>query len=323
MGLCLLLAPAAAGAIPWTEPLAEPPSSPGSSYLPGLPPLDAQRERLFAQRGGAFVAAGGVRTHYFDFGDPGSGRVLVFLHGFCGTGYEADCLAPALVGAGYRIVAPDWPGAGLSDALSDTSMESLSAWLESFAEALGLGRFALAGHSLGGFLAASYAAAYPGRATELVLIDPAGFQEELGDLVRDLAASALFVDAAAFFYMPWFYRIFQDGKVLSVPARAPEEVFDFAASALATSAGRDGVKSIADILAEEPDVSGLERIEARVLLVWAREDRVLPFYHWTKFIAALPAGATLRSVEGCGHAPHLEKPEETAALLLEFLGAGD
>ena len=89
--LCLFLAAAAsAGALPQGKPLAEPPASPGASYLPGLPPLDAQRERLFAERGGAFVAAGGVRTHYFDFGEPDSERVLVFLHGFCGTGFEAD-----------------------------------------------------------------------------------------------------------------------------------------------------------------------------------------------------------------------------------------
>lgn len=322
LGLFLFLA-ALAGAAPQPPALAEPPASPGASYLPGLPPLDAQRERLFGERGGAFVAAGGLRTHYFDFGDPASGRVLVFLHGFCGTGYEADCLAPGFLEAGYRIVAPDWPGAGLSDALPDTSMESLSAWLDSFREALGLERFALAGHSLGGFLAASYAAAHPDRVSELVLVDPAGFQEEFGGLVRSLADSSLFVDAAAFLYIPWFYELFQDGKVFEVPSRAPEEVLDFAAAALATRAGRAGVKSITEIIAEEPDVAGLERIQARVLLIWSREDRILPYYHWTKFIAALPAGASLRSMEGCGHAPHLERPEETAAIMLEFLGAGD
>ncbi|MBL8968722.1 MAG: alpha/beta fold hydrolase [Spirochaetaceae bacterium] len=305
------LAAAAAGQAPAAEEAAE------------ARPLDEERSRLFEERGGAFVQAGPALTHYFDFGDPAARSTLVFLHGFCGTGLEAAAIAAPFVEAGYRVVAPDWPGAGLSEALPACTMANLVAWLDAFGGELGLGRFALAGHSLGGFLAAAYAADHPDSVEALVLLDPAGFKEEFGDRVRALASSRFFVDAAAFLYIPWYYELFQYGSVFEDRERAPEEILAFAAASLATRAGREGVKTIAGgIIAREPDLDDLAAVEAPVLLVWGKEDRVLPYQHWTKFIAALPAGALLRSLEDCGHAPHLEKPAETAEIMLDFLLGG-
>ena len=56
------------------------------------------------------------------------------------------------------------------------------------------------------------------------------------------------------------------------------------------------------------------------LILWGRQDRVLPAKEFVpQFLDALP-GATFRWVEKCGHVPHLEQPLPTAMALARFVG---
>jgi len=284
------------------------------------PPLDEQRAALLARYGGAFLSLGGVRTHYYDFGDATAGRTLVFLHGICGTGKEAECFAPYLVEAGYRVLSPDWPGAGISDLLPEYSMDAMEAWFEEFRIALGIESFALVGHSYGGFLSARYVVSHPGRVERLVLVDPAGYRAELGPLMKGLAESAPAVDAAAALYEPWYYSVVSSLQAVKDPSRVPKDVTDYAAAALATDNGRRGIRQIVlKVVGDTPDIDCLGSIDIPVLLFWAEEDRVLPYSFHGKFLKALPVGAAFRPVSDCGHSPHREKPSETAADILRFL----
>jgi pimeloyl-ACP methyl ester carboxylesterase len=55
------------------------------------------------------------------------------------------------------------------------------------------------------------------------------------------------------------------------------------------------------------------------LVLWGRQDGILKGEEFAnKFVETLPDGE-LRWIEECGHVPHLEKPDETAALIREFL----
>jgi len=173
--------------------------------LGSAPPcLDPAQVELFDRFGGKFATIEGVRTHYFEFGGDGKAGTFLFVHGYAGTGLEVFCVAPSLVEAGYRVVAPDWPGAGLSELLPECSMEAYVAWLETFRRALGIEDFVLAGHSLGGFLAARYAAAYPESLRALVLLAPAGFEKEIGTFLAALADSPPLVETAMALYIPWY-----------------------------------------------------------------------------------------------------------------------
>jgi len=97
---------------------------------------------------------------------------LVFLHGWGASlkfwKWQFGAFSPR-----WRCVAPDLPGFGLSaKPRRDYSMEALARWVESFLDALGLGRVTLVGHSMGGTIALLFALSRPGRVERLAVSNP-------------------------------------------------------------------------------------------------------------------------------------------------------
>lgn len=118
--------------------------------------------------------AGPAGTLAVDDGGHGSPPV-VFLHSLAGTGgqwrAQLEHLRPA-----RRAVALDFRGHGGSAAPADGdyAIASLAGDVAAAVDALGLERFALVGHSLGGGVALVFAAARPERVERLLLLDPIG-----------------------------------------------------------------------------------------------------------------------------------------------------
>ena len=62
----------------------------------------------------------------------------------------------------------------------------------------------------------------------------------------------------------------------------------------------------------------IHRVSAPTLLVWGKEDRLVPPVYADEFARRIP-GARVQTVEGAGHAPHVEQPERVARMVREFL----
>ena len=62
----------------------------------------------------------------------------------------------------------------------------------------------------------------------------------------------------------------------------------------------------------------IHRVKAPTLLVWGKEDRLVPPVYADEFARRLP-GARVETVGGCGHAPHLEQPAAVARTVSDFL----
>jgi pimeloyl-ACP methyl ester carboxylesterase len=62
----------------------------------------------------------------------------------------------------------------------------------------------------------------------------------------------------------------------------------------------------------------IHRVKAPTLLVWGREDRLVPAVYADEFTRRLP-GARLQTVDGAGHAPHLEHTAAVARVVSDFL----
>jgi pimeloyl-ACP methyl ester carboxylesterase len=62
----------------------------------------------------------------------------------------------------------------------------------------------------------------------------------------------------------------------------------------------------------------LPRVTAPTLVLWGREDGIVPLICGEQYRRLLP-NATLRVLERCGHLPLIEKPDEFAGLVLDFL----
>ncbi len=114
----------------------------------------------------------GVRLHYVEAG-PGP-RTLVLLHGFPQTWWEWRHVIGPLAEAGWRVLAPDYRGAGASskpqEGYDKRTMAADMLWL--LREHLGItGPVAMVGHDIGMMVAYAFASSYPEMVDRLVLME--------------------------------------------------------------------------------------------------------------------------------------------------------
>jgi pimeloyl-ACP methyl ester carboxylesterase len=108
-----------------------------------------------------------------------NGHSVVLLHGknFCAATWEGSI--QALVGAGYRVIAPDQIGWCKSTKPEhyQYTFEQLAANTHALLNSLGITRATVMGHSTGGMLAIRYGLLFPADTEQLVLVDPLGLED--------------------------------------------------------------------------------------------------------------------------------------------------
>lgn len=103
----------------------------------------------------------------------GEGQPLVLLHQTPWNSFQFHKLAPILAAAGWRVIAPDTPGYGLSDpAPSAPTIEDYAANLEAVLDAMQVETAIIAGHHTGALIALALTALAPARVRALVLDNP-------------------------------------------------------------------------------------------------------------------------------------------------------
>ena len=122
---------------------------------------------------------------------PQDGKPLLLIHGWAGSIYGFRKNMPTLGAAGYRTIAVDLLGHGLSDKPLDVARytwTALIAQIEEIMEALDLESATLIGQSMGGHLALSFALEKPSRATAVAVVNATGFGYISGIRVVQLLA---------------------------------------------------------------------------------------------------------------------------------------
>ena len=157
---------------------------------------------------GRYVDGGAGRLFVRTAGD--QGPALVLVHSLAGSGAHWRPQLAAL-GNACRVVASDLRGHGRSDPASDGAYDvaAHAADLLAVVDALGLDRFALAGHSFGAWVALEVAAAHPQRVLALALVDPGGDTSGEQSAAVDTALAAVAADPRGEFRM--HYREFLHG----------------------------------------------------------------------------------------------------------------
>lgn len=243
---------------------------------------------------------------------------LVLLHGIGASKDHWPRLARRLNGR-FRIVAPDLPGFGESSKPDDGDY-SMSAQAESvrqLAEALGLGPVHLAGSSMGGRVAAVFAAAHPDRVRTLWLLNPAGAE---GERPSEMVEAVVRGERP-----PIFSRTADEyAAAIAFTMERPPDIPRPALRVLAAEGAPlyDHYHRLFDRLTEdlraEPTTEDLLRgLDVPTLVTWGERDRVLHASGAAAIAAAMP-NATARVMPGVGHIPMLEDPEATAADYLAF-----
>jgi pimeloyl-ACP methyl ester carboxylesterase len=179
-----------------------------------------------------------------------------------------------------------------------------------FIETAGLRRPHLLGHSIGGWTAAEMATMSSGSIDRLILVAPVGLKPERGEILD------------VFYYSPpqLLTMTVHDSK--TVPewdelygrAPTPEEI------EIATRNREMAARLTWKPYMHNPRLAHfLPRVTNRTLIVWGREDRIVPVECGEQYRRLLP-NATLTVLERCGHLPPIEQPGTFARLVLDFLG---
>ncbi|GAA2642773.1 MULTISPECIES: alpha/beta fold hydrolase [Streptomyces] len=130
----------------------------------------------------------GVRVAYRESG-PADGPVLLLLHGFPTASHQFARLMDALGDTPYRLIAPDYPGFGHTEAPAGFTytFDRLADIVEGFTDVLGLDRFALYVFDFGAPVGLRLATRRPERVTGLIVQNGNAYEEGLSDAAREFA----------------------------------------------------------------------------------------------------------------------------------------
>jgi pimeloyl-ACP methyl ester carboxylesterase len=242
----------------------------------------------------------------------GSGRgdlpTIVLLHGL---GSQATDYLPLLVRLRphvRRVVAPDLPGHGVSEATStdDPRHVHLVTLTEALDEVLDEPAV-LFGNSLGGLAAIRYALASPSRVRGLFLASPSGAPSTPDEIERLLETLRIETHGDALRFLD---------LVLHAERNAFRHVMAWGLRRrFGASTVRDWIDAIPRTEPLTPEE--LARITAPVHLIWGRSERLLPATHLDFFRAHLPE-ARIEEPDGFAHSPQLDDVRDVTRRLLEF-----
>lgn len=286
------------------------------------PALDADvRDKLLADGVAySFLDLPQGTVHYRLEG-PEDGRLVVLVHGFATPSVIWAEYVKPLTDAGYRVLAFDNFGRGLSDR-PDTIYDAdlFDAQLTGLLDELGINRrIDIVGYSMGGAIVTVFTARHPERVRSMTLIAPAGLGK-LSNARTDMMMRPLIGD--------WIVRLF--GTKLFYAAAADEAKNIPNSGPLLAAVNRQlQYRGYGDALLStmrhypletaDPYYATVGASSLPVLAIWGEADDVVPYQHSERLMELVPQ-AQLRSYPGMGHTIGVADPKLVGGLILRFLG---
>ena len=268
---------------------------------------------------------GGERIAYVDQGQ--GDQTLVLIHGL-GSYLPAWKKNIPELSRHFRVIAIDLPGYGKSGKLPHSGkMTYYAGVVNDFAEALGLGKIVLGGHSMGGQISMVTAMYYPDRVEKLILAAPAGFERftegqkqwfrsvmtvrgvmltSVEDIISNLAYN--------------FYELPDDAEFMITDRIAMRSAEDFEAYSYAVVQSVNG-------MVDEAVIDFLHQIEHPALIIFGENDNLIPnrFLNPGRTIEVARVGAELlpnnqlHMIPRTGHFVQFEASDEFNRVVMEFL----
>ena len=253
-----------------------------------------------------------LSIQYLEINPRGSPAVLL-LHGLGACGASWALQFPALVDAGYRVIAPDIRGFGQSTYPGGRlRISDLAADMSCLLERLMTGPVYLVGISLGGAIAIQFALDSPALIRKMVLVNAfASLRPKSPSLwfyyaVRFILVHTLGLPAQA---RAVAHRIFPHPEQDALRQELVKEI---------CQADPDGYRAVMRSLALFNVANRLNEIHAPVLIISGEEDTTVPQSVQLDLQKGLPAAKHIR-IPAAGHAVIVDQPELFNRHLLEFL----
>ncbi|HUN36936.1 MAG TPA: alpha/beta hydrolase [Trebonia sp.] len=240
----------------------------------------------------------------------GAGPAVVFLHGIGGTSnvyqVQADALAPA-----YRVIRPDFAGAGRSPAEGEISIEAHAADIAAVLDAAGAGPAVIVGHSMGTLVARVLAARHPAKVAGLALLGPVQPPDAVGG--EAILARAALIRAQG----PAAIADAIVARSLSAATRSAKPEIAAFVRELVMRQDQEGYARNNEALAAAVDPGPVDP-RLPLLLIAGREDTLSP-PAVSEGIARAHGRADVRVIEGIGHQIPLEDARAVTAILTAFV----
>ena len=240
--------------------------------------------------------------------DIGNGPPLVLVHGLGG---DADQWAYSLeeLRSSHRVIALELLGFGRSDKPPITyRIAGFVEVLERFLRALGIERASLLGHSLGGWIVATFALQFPQMVDKLILNDSAGIDTGWIKPPVDLNVSTRANMRKT------LEAVFYNKQMVS------DELVDLAYLLHLERGDGPTIRSVLQTfpVPDEKLDSKIGALKTPTLLLWGEQDALTPLQMARNF-QQLIIGSRLAVIPQCGHLPCLEKPAEFNQAVMNFL----
>jgi pimeloyl-ACP methyl ester carboxylesterase len=279
---------------------------------------------------------GSLRVHHMH---GGRGTPVLFIHGLGSSGYMEWRFTLEFAASRHRVYAPDLPGFGRTEKpRARYGIGYFTRFIDRYLEDRGLRSAAVVGASLGGRIALELALEHPKRVRKLVLVNALGLGRpnlqlsyglmtlpRVGEAVMKFAS-----DAVQWVPQPMIRRVAARyaGSSRNLKRTMDDSYFSNLRELYAADGYPDAylatVRSLVSpkaIFAADHDLSKrLGEIKVPVQLIWGADDPLFPVGHAAR-AHALFKQSRLAVLEGAGHTPQAERPEEFNRVLENFLSS--
>ena len=276
----------------------------------------AELEKRYVASSPQMLDVNGLKVHYKETG-PQAAPALLLMHGF-GSSLQAWDDWSLKLEQKYRVIRLDLPGFGLTGAspANDYSEEKDLAILTHFADKLGLEKFSIIGHSMGGKMAWTLAASQPERVQALVLMAPDGFPE-----AKDIGTKPYEVPAVMglikYFLPKYLVRKSIEPAFAEADALSDARVNRYYDMLRAPGVRAAILERSNQTIYTDP-VPRLKAIKAPTLLIWGEQDQMIPSTN-AKSYASVLSNSTTVLVPKLGHLLQEEQPEKGLTAVMQFL----
>ena len=245
------------------------------------------------------------------YADSGNGEPVLLIHGLGGS-IESWTNNIGELAKGLRVIVVDLPGFGLSDKPKmNYTIRFYREFVAQFLKLLQLEEASIVGSSLGGHVAAEVAISHPYLVRRLVLISPPGALPRSFKGTPALMRYAKVVNAKS---------MQQVKQALSAADNKPvdDSYAQLVYQKLSMPGAKEAFLSALQGSAQAPRLNNrLHRITAPTLLLWGKEDAMIPVKFVEPFVKMKNCRVVM--IESCGHRPHVDRPELFNKIVADFV----
>lgn len=246
-----------------------------------------------------------VLGHKVRYYEEGNGKNLLLIHGLGGS--LDSFVNNKELARDFHLIALDLLGFGFSSKPRIRySISMYTKFIRQFLDSLNIDEVSIVGSSLGGQIAAEFAIRYPSIINKLILVSPAGVTPYSFKGSKELKLYMSIFDA-------------KDKEDLKNRLNdASEEYLNFMYDYIRMENAKYAFYSALKNSAKAPRLyDRLDKIKALTMVIWGKEDKIIPVRYSKPFIAM--KNCRLILLEGCEHRPHYEKPRLFNSLVKDFV----